>query len=581
MNPSLKTFTEALAKELKLKLQSPDIAEFVDKVKASGDDRTFEVVMSTSDEDRQGDELDQSKWELKYYDMNPVVLWAHNYQSFPIGIVTDITIQGNKAVATGKFAPAGINPDADMACALYQEKILRTVSPGYIQNDDGTRELLEISFCPVPAGRYALSLRQVRSLGVSTRDLVTKGFFFETKAEQVGDTCQLEDGTPGTLAKDPDDPGKLICVPDEEGKSQKEATTTSSMNEELTKNLKAETTRHQGAIAGSIAKVTDNGLNEDGSTKEDTTKEIDEFEKAIDDEHAEHLDKCMKAIDEKYELQDQKKSVDEFKSAMQGEHLEHVKCFDKAIDEFKDAWADGDDSDRRKAIDDFTTKSAAELIRHEKAQTDLVKAEFGEGETDEEKALKEKGAVAEELQEDAVLTAKYQKIDKAFDIFYAFVSAFLDDAAAIDDYEKLLDEAVALMKGTETKSFPESKIVPLIGKAGASISAKNKEKIQSVIKALTDHNSAHADSTNTAIASLKELMGSPQEGEGEEQKSEKTAAPKQRSNPPVVESKTYETLSEFDSYMLTRKLLKGVYIATGDALAKIKQSLREKYPDRK
>ncbi|MGA7523907.1 MAG: hypothetical protein WBW84_15755 [Acidobacteriaceae bacterium] len=110
--------------------------------------------MSTSDEDRQGDSLDQSRWDLKYYTMNPVVLWAHNYQGFPIGIVTDIEIKGNEAVATGKFAPAGINPEADIACALYQQKILRAVSPGYIQNDDGTRELLEVSFCPVPAGRY-------------------------------------------------------------------------------------------------------------------------------------------------------------------------------------------------------------------------------------------------------------------------------------------------------------------------------------------------------------------------------------------------------------------------------------------
>src|SRR6202008_4697036 len=77
--------------------------------------------------------------------------------------------------------PEGVNPEADIACKLYQQKILRAVSPGYIQNDDGSRELLEVSFCPVPAGRYALSLRQVSALGVNTRDLVAKGFFYETK----------------------------------------------------------------------------------------------------------------------------------------------------------------------------------------------------------------------------------------------------------------------------------------------------------------------------------------------------------------------------------------------------------------
>src|SRR5665213_111509 len=180
MNENLKQFSKDIAETLKARLASQETSDFVSKVKASGDDRTFEVVMSTSDEDRQGDALDQVGWDFKYYDMNPVVLWAHNYSSFPIGIVTDIKIDGDKAIATGKFAPAGINPEADMACALYQEKILRTVSPGYIQNDDGSRELLEMSFCPVPAGRYALSLRQVGVLGVSTRELITKGFFYET-----------------------------------------------------------------------------------------------------------------------------------------------------------------------------------------------------------------------------------------------------------------------------------------------------------------------------------------------------------------------------------------------------------------
>ena len=107
MNEPLKQFTEQLAADLKGKLASQQTAEFIKQTKTSGDDRTFEVVFSTSDEDRQGDALDQSKWDLKYYEMNPVVLWAHNYSGFPIGIIDDIKIQGNEAVATGKFAPQG------------------------------------------------------------------------------------------------------------------------------------------------------------------------------------------------------------------------------------------------------------------------------------------------------------------------------------------------------------------------------------------------------------------------------------------------------------------------------------------
>jgi tetratricopeptide (TPR) repeat protein len=565
MKDPLKKFTEDLAKELKTKLQSADYVDFIDKVKASGDDRTFEVVMSTADEDRQGDSLDQANWDLKYFDMNPVVLWAHNYQGFPIGIVTDIVIQGDKAVATGKFAPEGVNPEADMACALYQQKILRAVSPGYIQNDDGTRELLELSFCPVPAGKFALSLRQVRALGVSTRELITKGFFVDekaievTKADQVGDSCEQDDGTPGILAEG-DSPGVLICVPIED---KEEKATEGTMKKELITQFKAEHGRHGEAVAKAI---------DDLSAKD---KSIDEFEKSIEGEQADHLDKCMKAIDENA---DKEKSIDEFKKSITGEHLAHVKNLDKAIDEYKSASEDADDEDQQKAIDTFTKSAGDELDRHQTASMDLCKAEMGDGESDEEKAAKAKGQVAEELAEDDVQKAKYQKLNDVYDIFYAFTSAYMDDSVGVDDFEKLLDEAVALMKGGKEKSF----VADFIGKTGAAISAKNKEKITAVIKSLESHNEEHGNSTTTAIASLKELTGSPQDDDGEEQKRIVAAAPKPRSSPPVAtESKSDDSLTEFEAYMLSRKLLKAVYQASGDGLAKIKRTLQEKYPDRR
>ena len=538
MNEMLKTFTEDLAKELKAKLQSSDTADFIATVKASGDDRTFEVVMSTADEDRQGDSLDQANWDLKYFDMNPVVLWAHNYQGFPIGIVTDIVIQGDKAIATGKFAPAGINPEADMACALYQAKILRAVSPGYIQNDDGTRELLELSFCPVPAGKYALSLRQVRALGVSTRELITKGFFFDEKAvevaktDQIGDSCEQDDGSPGVLAEG-DSPGVLICVPTED---KAEKSNDPEMKNKLTDNLKAEHGRHSKAVAEAV----------DGLSDKD--KSIDEFEKSIEDEQADHLDKCMKAIDENYELDEQHKSIksiDDFKKSITGEHLAHVKNIDKAIDEYKAASEDVDDEEHQKAIDEFTKSVGDELDRHEKASIDLAKAEMGEGEEDEEKSVEEKEA----------------------SYFAPFVSVAVKSA---------LDFI------TEKKSITEDEIAEIAQKAGRTISAATSEKIKAIIKSLEDHNAEHTASTTTAIASLKELSGSPQEGDGEEQKSETTPAPKKRSSPPeVVENKDASTLSEFETYLFTRQLLKAVYQASGNGLAEVKKALREKYPDRR
>lgn len=398
---ALKIFSADLATELKAKLQDQATTDFIGTVKASGDDRSFEVVFSTSDEDRQGDALNQEGWDFTYFKMNPVVLFAHDYSSFPVGIATDLQIDGEKSTAKGKFAPAGVNPEADVACSLYQAGILRAVSPGYIQNDDGTRELLEISFCPVPAGRYALSLRQLRSLGVSTQELVTKGFFIETKdatvkADQIGDSCEMEDGTPGVLAEDGDDPGTLVCVPKEEKTAEEKSTETMKQNNE---------------------------------TELDTQDEVIE----------------------------------------------------------------------------------------EAAPANEVAAE-----------------VATESNDDADVDAK------------AFGGA-----------------------------------VETVDKAGREMSAKNKEKINSIIKALSDHNSAHADSTNIAIASLKELMSSPQEGEGEEQKTVEVAAPKQRSSPPVAaDTKAVEVPSDFELVMLSRQILKAVNLASVEGLAQVKKILREKFPDR-
>ena len=45
---ALKLFSADLAKELKAKLQDQAISDFVTAVKASGDDRSFEVVMSNT-----------------------------------------------------------------------------------------------------------------------------------------------------------------------------------------------------------------------------------------------------------------------------------------------------------------------------------------------------------------------------------------------------------------------------------------------------------------------------------------------------------------------------------------------------
>jgi hypothetical protein len=222
MPESLKKISAAVLEDFKRALTLQP-ADFVEKTKAA-QTGTFKVIISTSDEDRQGDSIDQSKWNLKNFENNPVVLWAHDYYSLPVGVATKIGVEGGKLVAEGKFAPAELNPFAGQVAKLYEAGFIKTTSVGYMQHEDGSLELLEFSFVPVPANPYALSMREMKALKLNLPELVMKGLQFTTKAESAGDPCSMPDGTAGVLAEDPDNAGQLICVPAEKTQKEQEAT---------------------------------------------------------------------------------------------------------------------------------------------------------------------------------------------------------------------------------------------------------------------------------------------------------------------------------------------------------------------
>ena len=226
MNEKYKKLTDDFKKEFATKLASPTFAEFLVKAKdASADDSgTFDVVVSTADRDRQNEIVMQDGWDLSFYKLNPVVLWAHDYSTLPIGVCTSIAVDGGKLVAQGKFAPASANPFAQQVRMLYELGMVKTTSVGFIPTEFDANDcdvvtkaqLLEFSFVPVPANPYALSLRQVQEKNLDVALLMTKGMTFNIKEKeaQSGDACQLEDGTPGILGKDPKNPdGPMVCIP--------------------------------------------------------------------------------------------------------------------------------------------------------------------------------------------------------------------------------------------------------------------------------------------------------------------------------------------------------------------------------
>ncbi len=119
---------------------------------------------STGAVDRQRDVIHQSGWRLDNYKKNPLLLYAHNYQSVPIGRVDGIRVEGDALVGALDFAPT---PFANEIRALVEGGYLNTFSVGfrplkqaYNAERDGIdfleQELLEISIVPVPANPNAL-----------------------------------------------------------------------------------------------------------------------------------------------------------------------------------------------------------------------------------------------------------------------------------------------------------------------------------------------------------------------------------------------------------------------------------------
>lgn len=206
MNETLKKLSTEIAAEISAIVKAQPMQDFITKTKAASDDDagTFEVVISTNNVDRQGESVDQNGWDLEHYKNNPVVLFGHDYYSLPVGVCDSIELVEGKLIAKGRFAPMDANPFAQQVRKLYDLKIMRATSVGFIVKEANgplitKAELLEFSFVPVPANPYALSMRQVSELGIDLSMLSTKGLTLKTEEE----TTPPADPAPETPAADP------------------------------------------------------------------------------------------------------------------------------------------------------------------------------------------------------------------------------------------------------------------------------------------------------------------------------------------------------------------------------------------
>ncbi len=149
------------------------------------DARTIDFVISTNGIDRDNDRIEVEGWDIDNYLKNPVVLWAHDSGSLPVGKSVRTILENGKLRSTAKFCEKDYHPFADTVFQLYLGGFLNAVSVGfkpkeYTFAEDEERpygmnflkqELLEYSCVPIPSNPEALI--QARSKGIDTSPLYT------------------------------------------------------------------------------------------------------------------------------------------------------------------------------------------------------------------------------------------------------------------------------------------------------------------------------------------------------------------------------------------------------------------------
>lgn len=148
--------------------------------RADEDSRVITFRASTNALDRHGTRFDVTGIDTENYSLNPIFGWAHDlyggfFSSPRLDHVLGRTVAIKKSAQAldidVDFAPAEVNPTADMAFRMVKNRFLNAVSVGVIPRDvimethDGVdvpvirkSELLEVSLVSIPSNPEALAL---------------------------------------------------------------------------------------------------------------------------------------------------------------------------------------------------------------------------------------------------------------------------------------------------------------------------------------------------------------------------------------------------------------------------------------
>lgn len=143
-----------------------------------------EVIVSSSALDRHGETIQVSGINTKRFMENPVVLWAHDYESLPIGKVVKAWKSEGKLMARIQFM-TDILPFADVVYQLILAGAINAVSIGGIVQEYGESkgkmdysnitkmEMIELSVVPVGANPEAL----ITSKSINTDEQTIKSYY--------------------------------------------------------------------------------------------------------------------------------------------------------------------------------------------------------------------------------------------------------------------------------------------------------------------------------------------------------------------------------------------------------------------
>ena len=152
--------------------------EFVSEVETDDETRTVKFTISTGSADREKDVINPTGWNVDHYLQNPVVLFAHDYDSLPVARTINLEQHDDRLVATAEFASAELNPMSEQVYQMLKQGFLRGASVGFrpmafkFNEDRGgvdfdQQELLEFSVVPVPANPEALMSAGLKAENVS------------------------------------------------------------------------------------------------------------------------------------------------------------------------------------------------------------------------------------------------------------------------------------------------------------------------------------------------------------------------------------------------------------------------------